>query len=242
MRSIKREEEGVTVNLSPAARELVSLIRRHRLNYDTLRTTAFQARRHLGLKPPRRGRTLPKLLTESDLQKFFDSVDAADNLQHAILLRLLLYTGVRVAELCTIKVSDVDLDAGKIFIESGKGDRDRYVLFGEQFRLPLRTYMATHRENVYLFESKYKAPFTTRWIHMIVAEYGQAAGIDQAVHPHLFRHAILTHLTRSGVSDAQIQLVSGHVSKKSLERYQHLALSDVKQDYETAVRKLPQGI
>lgn len=230
------------MTLSPAAREIASIVRRYRLTYDMLRVATFQARRHLGLKPPRRGRALPKLLTESDLRKFFDSVDAVDNLQHAILLRLLLYTGCRVAELCAIKVSDVDLDAGKIFIESGKGDRDRYVLFGDQFRLPLRAYMGSHGENVYLFESKYKAPFSTRRIHQIVSEYGEAAGIDQAVHPHLFRHAILTHLTKSGVSDAQIQLVSGHASKKSLERYQHLALSDVKQDYETAVRKLPQGI
>lgn len=234
--------EEPTVNLSAPARELVNLIRRHRLTYDSLRIAAFQARRHLNLRPPKRGRQLPKLLTEPELRSYFDAVDAADNLQHAILIRLFLYTGVRVAELCSIRVSDVDLEAGKIFIESGKGDRDRYVLFGDQFRLPLRAYIASHPENEYLFESKLKKLFTTRRVHQIVAEYGEAAGLDRAVHPHLFRHAILTHLTKSGVSDAQIQLVSGHASKKSLERYQHLALSDVKADYETAVRKLPQGI
>ena len=228
--------------MNAATRELVNLIRRHRLSYDAFRVAAHLARKHLGIKPPKRGRVLPKLLTESELRSYFDTVDAADNLQHAILIRLFLYTGVRVAELCAIRVSDVDLEAGKIFIESGKGDRDRYVLFGDQFRLPLRAYIASHPENEYLFESKLKKRFTTRRVHQIVAEYGEAAGLDRAVHPHMFRHAILTHLTKSGVSDAQIQLVSGHASKKSLERYQHLALSDVKADYETAVRKLPQGI
>jgi len=230
------------MKLSEPAREIVNLIRRHRLTYDALRKATYQARQHLSLKPPHRGRKLPKLLTESDLKRYFDSVDAADNLQHAILLRLFLYTGVRNAELCHIRKSDVDLEAGKIFIESGKGDKDRYVLFGEQFRLPLRAYMQATPENVYLFESTHKKLFTTRRIHQIVAEYGEAAGLDQAVHPHLFRHAILTHLTKSGVSDSQIQLVSGHSSKKSLERYQHMSLGDVKEDYETAVRKLPQGI
>lgn len=230
------------MNLSPAARELVNLIRRHRLTYDTFRVATFHARRHLKLRPPKRGRALPRLLTEAQMKSYFDAVDAGDNLQHSILLRLFLYTGVRVAELCAIQIRDVDLDAGKIFIQSGKGDRDRYVLFGDQFRLPLRAYISAHPDNVHLFESKYKKGFTTRRIHQIVAEYGEAAGLDVAVHPHLFRHAILTHLTKSGVSDAQIQLVSGHASKKSLEVYQHLSLADVKQDYETAVRKLPTGI
>ena len=230
------------MNLSLPAREIVNLIRRHRLTYDTLRVATHAARKYLSLTPPHRGRTLPQLLTESDLKRYFDSVDASDNLQHAILLRLFLYTGVRNAELCAIEKSHVDLDAGKIFILSGKGSRDRYVLFGEQFRLPLRAYMQSTPDNRYLFESKLKKPFTTRRIHQIVAEYGEAAGLSQAVHPHLFRHAILTHLTREGVSDSQIQLVSGHVSKKSLEQYQHLALGDVKDDYEAAVRKLPQGI
>jgi len=136
----------------------------------------------------------------------------------------------------------VDLDAGKIFIRSGKGDKDRYVLFGDQFRLSLRAYILAHPQNTFLFESKFKKPYTTRRVHQIVAEYGRAAGIDQAVHPHLFRHALLTHLKKEKVDDAQIQLISGHSSRKSLEIYTHIALSDVKQDYETAVRKLPQGI
>lgn len=230
------------MNLSLAAREIVNLIRRHRLTYDTLRVATHAARKHLSLTPPKRGRTLPKILTNTDLKKYFDAVDTSDNLQHAILLRLFLYTGVRNAELCAIKKSSVDLESGKIFIDSGKGNKDRYVLFGDQFRLPLRAYMQATPDNRYLFESKRKKPFTTRRIHQIVAEYGVIAGLDQAVHPHLFRHAILTHLTRSGVSDAQIQLVSGHASKASLEKYQHIGLADVKDDYETAVRKLPQGI
>lgn len=233
------------MNLSPAARELVNLIRRHRLNYDTFRTAAYAARKYLSLKPPKRGRMLPKLLTDAEIKRYFDAVDAGDNLQHQVMLRLLLYTGVRVAELCAIRVSDIDLAAGKIFIESGKGDRDRYVLFGDQFRLPLRAYLSAHMENEYLFESsRRKTRMTTRWVQKIVAQYGHAAAIerDRNVHPHLFRHAILTHLTREGVSDAQIQLVSGHASKKSLERYQHLALSDVAGDYQAAVRKLPEGV
>jgi integrase len=61
-------------------------------------------------------------------------------------------------------------------------------------------------------------------------------GLTQPVHPHLFRHQMITYLTSRGLSDAQIQLISGHESKKSLEIYQHLSLGAVEQAYQEAVQ------
>ena len=229
---------GAELKLSPVAREIVNLVRRHRLTYDMLRFESKQARKHLGLKPPKRGRHLPKLLPESSLQKYFAAVEASDNLQHGIMLRLLFYTGVRVAELCAIRVADLDLVAGKIFIESGKGDKDRYILFPDSFRSLLKMHLAAHPENEYLFESNMKRHYSTRRVQQIVQEYAEVAGIEERVHPHLFRHQMLTYLTKSGMSDAQIQLISGHASKQSLAIYQHISLGDVKGDYESAMRKV----
>lgn len=226
------------MRLSEPAKEVVNLIRRHRLTYDALRQATHAARKHLGMKPPTGGRKLPKLLSEAALKAYFKAVDTTDNLQHQIMLRILLYTGVRVAELCAIKVSDVDLAAGKVFIESGKGDKDRYILFPDSFRLPLKAYVQSHPENEYLFESRHSKPFTTRRIQQIVEEYADRAGIEERVHPHLFRHQILTWLTSQGMTDAAIQLVSGHASKKSLERYQHMSLKDAQQPYQDAMKKL----
>jgi integrase/recombinase XerD len=226
------------MKLSEPAKEVVNLIRRHRLTYDALRQATHAARKHLGIKPPVRGRKLPKLLSESSLRAYFKAVDTTDNLQHQIMLRILLYTGVRVAELCAIRVADVDLQAGKVFIESGKGDKDRYVLFPDTFRLPLKAYVQSHPENEYLFESQQRRPYSTRRIQQIMEEYAKAAGIEEQVHPHLLRHQLLTFLTSQGMTDAAIQLVSGHASKKSLERYQHMSLKDAQQPYQDAMRKL----
>ncbi len=64
------------------------------------------------------------------------------------------------------------------------------------------------------------------------------AGITQPVHPHLFRHQMITYLTTKGLSDSQIQLISGHESKKSLEVYQHLSLKNVEQAYQDAVKSI----
>jgi integrase/recombinase XerD len=75
-------------------------------------------------------------------------------------------------------------------------------------------------------------------VQQIVQRYRQRAGITQPVHPHLFRHQMLTYLTSKGLSDAQIQLISSHKTKKSLEVYQHLSLQAVESAYQEAVHSL----
>src|ERR1700758_4850267 len=95
-----------------------------------------------------------------------------------------------------------------------------------------------HRRNRYLFETRRFGPFTTRRIQQIVQGYREMAGITQPLHPHLFRHQMLTYLTSKGLTDAQIQLISGHESKKSLEVYQHLSLKSVDKAYQDAVQSV----
>lgn len=112
-------------------------------------------------------------------------------------------------------------------------------MFPESFRLVLKTYLAGHPNNRYLFESRQRRKFSTRRIEQIVADYAAAAELPEHVHPHLLRHQMLTWLTGQGLPDAQIQLISGHASKKSLELYQHLSLASVQPGYQKAVRDLP---
>jgi integrase/recombinase XerD len=154
------------------------------------------------------------------------------------MLKLLFYTAVRVSELVRIEVGDVDLNRSKIFTERGKGGKDRYILFPAAFRLVLKSHLEAHPDNRYLFETQRYGPFTPRRVQQIVQAYRSRAGIEANVHPHLFRHQMLTYLTSQGLSDAQIQLISGHESKKSLEVYQHLSLESVAGAYQQAVRSL----
>ena len=84
-----------------------------------------------------------------------------------LLLKLLFFTAVRVGELVKIEVADLDLAACKIFVDQGKGSKDRYILFPQTFGLVLR-------------------------VQQIVQRYREAAGLSTAVHPHLFRHQMLT--------------------------------------------------
>ena len=225
------------MTLSLPVKALVKLIRDHHLNYNTFRNACHAARMHLSLKPPSGGRKLPKLLPEATLTSYMATVADSGNLQHEILLKLLFYTGVRNAELCSIQIDDIDLPGSRIFIQDGKGSRDRYVLFADSFRSLLRAYLATlPTGQTYLFESKQNRHYSTRRIHQIVVAYGEQIGVK--VHPHLFRHQMLTSLKKSGLDDAQIQLISGHSSRKSLEVYTHLGLSDVGPAYQDSMRKV----
>lgn len=102
----------------------------------------------------------------------------------------------------------------------------------------LKSHLKATPKNHYLFESRRFGAFSPRRVQQIVQQYRQRAGIGQPVHPHLFRHQMLTHLTSQGLSDAQIQLISGHKTKKSLEVYQHLSLQAVESAYQEAVHSL----
>jgi len=136
---------------------------------------------------------------------------------------------------------DVDRDSMRIRINHGKGDKDRYVLFPPYFRGELAQYISIQKEHnaVYLFESNRVHKFTTRWIREIVKNYARKAGIAKRIHPHLFRHQILTYLTSKGIVDAKIQLISGHKNRESLSVYQDLSLADIEKEYWNVMKDFP---
>jgi integrase/recombinase XerD len=217
---------------------IVRLVKKERLSYDEFAYVCQQVRRKLGLNKPKRVRTLPHLLTADELDRFFSAVRSSGNVQHEIMLKLLFFTAMRVGELVKLEVGDVDWTNCKIFVDQGKGSKDRYLLFPRAFALVLRAHIAAHPRNHFLFETQRCTGFTVRRVQQIVQGYRERAGLSEAVHPHLFRHQMLTFLTGQKLSDAQIQLLSGHASKKSWEVDQHLSLEAVEGAYQGAVKLL----
>ena len=163
-------------------------------------------------------------------------IQDCSDVQHEIMLKLLFYTAMRVSELVRIKV--IDLGQSKIFIDQGKGAKDRYFLFPASFRLVLKSHLGPTRTTATYLNPGATVSSRPRRIQQIVQKYRERAAIKPKVHPHLFRHQMLTFLTAQGLSDAQIQLISGPESKKSLEVYQHLSLESVEQVYQNAVRSI----
>lgn len=224
------------------AQRLAKLLRRQRPDVNYVKKVFEHIRTELKLRgrvPPQR--KLPELLTEDELKHFYETVwDAADR-THTVMIKLLIFTGIRNFELANILLDDVDLSGLKIRIRQGKGKKDRYVPIPPGFRGELAQYMASCREKSahFLFETNRLDQFTTRWIREIVRKYALKAGIKKRIYPHLFRHQLLTYLTRKGILDAKIQLISGHQSRQNLAVYQYLSLGDVEQEYQEAMKGFP---
>ena len=217
--------------------QVARIIRRAGLDYDGWRYIAKQVRKECSLSPAKKGRRLPRILNADDFRRFYEMVDRADDVQHALMLRLLFQTAVRVSELCGIQVGDIDLENHKIRINAGKGDKDRFVLFGKSFATALRTHIAAHPLNRWLFQTRRNTRYTTRRVQQIVKLYAEQAGVTAT--PHTFRHQCITWLTRnSGLADAELQLITGHARRETLAIYQHVALDgDLEAKYQEAMKK-----
>lgn len=217
--------------------QVARLVRRAGLDYDDWRYVAREVRKLCDLKPPKKGRRLPRILTAQQFRQFYEEVDKADDVQHALMLRLLFYTAVRVSELCKVAVADVDLENCKIRVNQGKGGKDRYVLFGRSFATALRTHIAAHPNNRWLFQTKRHGKFSTRRVQQIVKVYAERAGVQAT--PHTFRHQAITWLTRySGLADAELQLITGHARRETLAVYQHVALDgELERKYQQTMKE-----
>ena len=218
------------------AARIARLVRREGLDYNDWRYVARQVRKRCDLRPDKQPKRLPRVLTAEEFRRFYRVVDQAEDVQHALMLRLLFYTGVRVSELCNIQVADVDLEACKIRVNQGKGAKDRYVLFGRSFATALRAHLAAHPNNRWLFQTRRHGRFSPRRVQQIVKQYATKAGVRCT--PHTFRHQAITWLTRhSGLADAELQLITGHARRETLAVYQHVALDgELEQRYQEAMR------
>jgi integrase/recombinase XerD len=223
---------------SEIASQVAKIVCRAGLDYEGWRYVAKLVRKKCDLRPAKKGRRLPRTLTTDHFRRFYEVVDQADDVQHSLMLRLLFYTGVRVSELCGIQVADVDLEACKIRINGGKGDKDRVVLFGKTFATALRTHIAAHPNHRWLFQTRRNTRYTTRRVQQIVKLYAEQAGVVAT--PHTFRHQAITWLTRnSGLADAELQLITGHARRETLAIYQHVALDgDLEQKYQEAMKEV----
>lgn len=216
--------------------QIARLVRREGLDYAGWRYIAKQVRKLCELRPAKKGRRLPRVLNSDEFRQFYKIVDQAEDVQHSLMLRLLFYTAVRVSELCRIEVGDIDLEACKIRVNQGKGSKDRYVLFGKSFATALRTHIAAHPKNRWLFQTRRNGKFTTRRVQQIVKLYAEQSGVRAT--PHTFRHQAITWLTRhSGLADAELQLITGHARRETLAVYQHVALdADLEKKYQATMK------
>jgi len=221
--------------------KIVKILRNEHPDYIYLRHLFQQIRNELKIAVENQSKRLPYVPTEEDLKRYYDVVWKSRETKHMVLIKILLYTGVRVNELVNIKLQDVDFDRCQIRINLGKGNKDRIVPFPSNFRETLMLYAKNEESSgaIYLFESNRKTLFTTRGIRKILANYAKKAKMPRSLSPHQLRHFLFTWLKKQGLDDALIQPYSGHESRQSLEIYSKLSLSDSQEAYDNVINKFP---
>lgn len=223
------------------AHELAKYLRKERPDYNYLKSLFKYLRQELEIDVPRASKKLPYVPTEAEIQRYYEAVWKSQNFQDMLIIKTLLYTGIRVRELVNLKISDIDFHRSQIRINQGKGQKDRIVPFPKSFQevLALHADQIHKKGAVYLFESSWNKKYTDRGIRKILTKYSQQAGLARNISPHKLRHFILTWLKKEGIDDALIQPYSGHESRKSLEIYSKLSLAAAQAEYNRAMEKFP---
>ena len=234
--------EGTT-RTSPKkkAKQLAKYLRSERADYNYLKSVFRHLRTELEVEVPRAPKKLPYVPTEKEIERYYDVVWKAQNTQDMVMIKTLLYTGVRVSELVHIKRSDVDFTRFQMRINQGKGGKDRLVPFPASFKETLALHAVNGKQKgaTYLFESSWKKKYTDRGVRKILQKYSDLAHMEQPISPHKLRHFLFTWLKKHGIDDALIQPYSGHSKRQSLEIYSKLAMTEAQEDYNQVIDDFP---
>ena len=135
---------------------------------------------------------------------------------------------MRLSEIAALKVSDIDSVNMRIFIDQGKGNKDRYALLSLSNLEILREYWKQYRPKYWLFEGMEKGShITKRGIQDMFKRYLKKSGVDKNATVHTLRHSFATHLLENGTNLFYIRELLGHASLRTTTRYLHVATTDV---------------
>ena len=193
------------------------------------------------LGSPRVGRTLPKFLSEEDVASLLDTAYKSgtnEGQRDAVIMELLYATGLRVGELVSLNLQDVDLSEAYIRC-LGKGAKERIVYLHTKALDELRRYLREsriallghRRAEPALFVNHRGERLTRQWVWTILKTYAQKAGINQNITPHTLRHSFATHLLQRGASLRHVQELLGHSSISTTQVYTHLTDGYVQKEY-----------
>ncbi len=169
---------------------------------------------------PKKQLKLPKALNIDEVRRIFE---VTHNLKHNTLLKLCYGMGLRVSEIIHLKIVDIDSKSMRVFIERGKGKKDRYVNLPESILEPLRRYYIAYKPKEYLFEGQYGGPYSSRSVQKIFKEALEAAHIKKRVGIHSLRHSYATHLLENGTDIRFIQELLGHNDIKTTLVYTNVS-------------------
>lgn len=196
----------------------------------------------LQLTRPKVEKKLPTYLTIQEISHLLDIVKDDDLPSHRpirdkAIFEVLYATGIRCAELTKIRLEHINFEEKTILI-TGKGRKQRYVLFGEKAKAKILQYMSLERcmndhGNSILFVNRQGESLTNRTIQMIFTMFSKFLTVKKQLTPHKVRHSFATHLLNAGLDLRALQELLGHASLSSTEKYTHVTTKDLQNMYNT---------
>jgi integrase/recombinase XerD len=220
---VEQREAGVPV---PTMNSIVSALR---FFFTQTLDRPDLARRLVRVMHPRK---MPAVLSADEVAHL---LRATTCLKHQAELSVAYGAGLRVAEVSTLKVSDIDSERMLLRVERGKGGQYRNAMLSADMLALLRQWWKVGRQQGvmhpkgWLFPGQHAGkPISTRQLHRIVVEAARAAGIDKRVGPHTLRHSFATHLLEDGVDIRVIQALLGHAKPENTAFYTKVATRTVR--------------
>lgn len=192
------------------------------------------------LTAPRLGRRLPRVLGLDEVDRLLGAPEAVAGprgLRDRAMLALLYATGLRVSELVSLRLPDVNMNGG--FVRAtGKGRKQRLVPLGEVARDRIQEYLDDGRAalcrrptELGLFLTGRGRPMTRQGFWALIRRYARAAGIARPVSPHVLRHSFATHLVERGADLRAVQAMLGHADIATTQVYTHLSRAHLLEQY-----------
>ena len=181
----------------------------------------------IDIDSPKLSEKLPVVLTDEEIKRL---LEVAEGIKDKLLLEMFYATGMRVSEMVSLKVEDIDYNDGWVRI-FGKGSKERFVPVGKNILKLLKKYVEEKKlePNEYLFSKSNGKPLTRVSVWKIVKKYSQKAGINKKVAPHTLRHTFATHLLENGADLRSIQELLGHSNIDTTQIYTHVNRKNLKE-------------
>jgi integrase/recombinase XerD len=208
-----------------------------RLYRFALRENKIRVDPSLQIESPKLPRSLPKSLSEEDVEALLNAPNVEDliGLRDRAMLELLYASGLRVSELVTLKTTEVSLSEGVVRV-TGKGSKTRLVPMGEEATDWITRYLHLGRPAILekrlsdsLFVTQRASAMTRQAFWYLIKRYALVAGIHKPMSPHVLRHAFATHLLNHGADLRVVQMLLGHADISTTQIYTHVARERLKQ-------------
>ncbi|WP_099367175.1 site-specific tyrosine recombinase XerD [Sphingobacterium sp. 1.A.4] len=183
------------------------------------------------IESPRLSRKIPTVLSIQEIDALISAIDlsAAEGMRNKAILEILYGCGLRVSELCELKISNLFLDVEFIKVE-GKGNKERLIPIGEQAIKFLKIYLEEIRVHQtikpgmedYVFLNRRGNPLSRVMIFIIIKDLAEKIRLKKDVSPHTFRHSFASHLVEGGADLRAVQDMLGHESISTTEIYTHI--------------------